>query len=350
MQVENRDLLHIRVYLGCLVGVVMVLILKELKTIFIPLALAVLLYFLFNGVMDRLLKWRVPRALGLVFLLVFLFVLCYFFGLLIYTGASAFINKFPAYSQTLARMLNSLFEQLRMPVVDVERFIADFDWSKSINTITSMLSSTLGSFAVFLGNLFLIIVFLMFMLAGRTAMEGRVGRAFATRRAVQMLEVLRSIEDKVQHYLLLKTLISLLTAVVGAGIMWLAGIDFVLFFALVIFLFNFIPNIGSIMATILPVLVGFLKFGLTLRVLLLAVGLSLTQMIIGNVVEPKVTGDNLDLSPIVILVSLILWGWMWGVIGMLLAVPLTVAIKIMMEQSPVLKPFSELMGAARPPL
>jgi len=343
--VENRDLLHIRIYLGCLLAVVVVMILRELKTIFIPLAMALLLYFLFNGVMDRLLRWHVPRVLGLLFLLVFLFVLCYFFGLLVYTGATAFIDKFPDYTQTLSSMLNSLFEQMRMPVVDVERFIADFDWSKSINTITSMISSTLGSFAVFLGNLFLVIVFLMFMLAGRSAMEGRVGRAFTENRATQMLFVLRAIEDKVQHYLLLKTLISLLTAVVGGVVMWFAGIDFVLFFALVIFLFNFIPNIGSILATILPVLVGFLKFGFSLRVLLLAVGLSLTQIVVGNVIEPKVTGHNLNLSPIVILVSLILWGWMWGVIGMLLAVPLTVSLKIIMEQSPMLKPYSELLSS-----
>jgi len=344
---ESRDLTHIRVYLGCMLAVVVVMILRELRTIFIPLAMALLLYFLFNGVMDRLLRWRVPRAAGLLFLLAFLFVLCYFFGLLVYTGASAFIDKFPAYSQTISDMLNRLFEQMRLPVVDVERFLADFDWTRSINTVTSMVSSTLGSFAVFVGNLFLVIVFLMFMLAGRTAMEGRVGRAFAERRAMSMLSVLNTIEDQVQHYLLLKTLISLMTAVVGGIVMWLAGIDFVLFFALTIFLLNFIPNIGSIVATIMPILMGFLKFGFSLRVLLLAVGLSLTQLLIGNVVEPMVTGENLNLSPIVILISLILWGWMWGVIGMLLAVPLTVAIKIIMEQSPMLRPYAELLSAGR---
>lgn len=342
---ENRDLTHIRLYLGCMLAVVVVMILRELRSIFIPLAMALLLYFLFNGVMDRLLRWRVPRVAGLLFLLVFLFVLCYFFGLLIYTGATAFIDKFPAYSQTISNMLNSLFEQMRMPVGDVERFLADFDWTRSINTITSMVSSTLGSFAVFVGNLFLVIVFLMFMLAGRTAMEGRVGRAFAEQKARSMFSVLNTIEDQVQHYLLLKTLISLMTAVVGGVVMWLAGIDFVLFFALTIFLLNFIPNIGSIVATIMPILMGFLKFGFSLRVLLLAVGLSLTQVLIGNVVEPMVTGENLNLSPIVILISLILWGWMWGVIGMLLAVPLTVAIKIIMEQSPMMKPYAELLSA-----
>jgi len=342
---ENRELTHIRLYLGCMLAVVVVMILRELRSIFIPLAMALLLYFLFNGVMDRLLRWRVPRVAGLLFLLAFLFVLCYFFGLLIYTGATAFIDKFPAYSQTISNMLNSLFERMRMPVGDVERFLADFDWTRSINTITSMVSSTLGSFAVFVGNLFLVIVFLMFMLAGRTAMEGRVGRAFAEQKARSMFSVLNTIEDQVQHYLLLKTLISLMTAVVGGVVMWLAGIDFVLFFALTIFLLNFIPNIGSIVATIMPILMGFLKFGFSLRVLLLAVGLSLTQLLIGNVVEPMVTGDNLNLSPIVILISLILWGWMWGVIGMLLAVPLTVAIKIIMEQSPMMKPYAELLSA-----
>ncbi len=344
---ENRDLFHIRVYLACLVFVVVVMILRELKTIFMPLALAGLLYFLFNGVIDRLVKMRVPRAVALTFLLVFLLFLSYFFGLLIYSGASSFITKFPAYSQSLGNILSQLFEQLRLPVVDVEQILSDLDWTKSINTLTSIVSTTLGSFAVFMGNLFMVILYLMFMLAGRSAMEGRVDRAFEAKRSGQLLSLLHSIEDKVQHYLLLKTGISLMTAVVGAGVMWLAGIDFVLFFALLIFLLNFIPNIGSIVATIFPIILGVLKFGFSLRVLIMALALSLTQLLIGNVVEPLVTGDNLDLSPMVILISLILWGWMWGVTGMILAVPLTVSLKIMMEQSPMLKPFSELMGSGR---
>ena len=208
---ENRDLFHIRVYLACLVFVVVVMILRELKTIFMPLALAGLLYFLFNGVIDRLVKMRVPRAVALTFLLVFLLFLSYFFGLLIYSGASSFITKFPAYSQSLGNILSQLFEQLRLPVVDVEQILSDLDWTKSINTLTSIVSTTLGSFAVFMGNLFMVILYLMFMLAGRSAMEGRVDRAFEAKRSGQLLSLLHSIEDKVQHYLLLKTGISLMT-------------------------------------------------------------------------------------------------------------------------------------------
>lgn len=344
---ENRDIFHIRVYLACLVFVVVVMVLRELKAIFMPLALAGLLYFLFNGVINRLVKMRVPRSLALAFLLLFLIILSYFFGLLIYSGTSSFINKFPAYSQSLGDMLSRLFEQLRLPVVDVEKIISGLDWTKSINTLTSVVSSTLGSFAVFMGNLFMVILFLMFMLAGRNAMEGRVGRAFEAKRSGQLLFLLRSIEDKVQHYLLLKSFVSLLTAIVGAVVMWLAGIDFVLFFALLIFLLNFIPNVGSIVATVFPIVLGLLKFGFSLRILVMALALSLTQLLIGNVLEPLVTGDNLDLSPMVILISLILWGWMWGVTGMILAVPLTVSLKIMMEQSPILRPFSELMGSGK---
>jgi predicted PurR-regulated permease PerM len=307
--------------------------------------MALLLYFLFNGVVKRLTYLKIPKFFIMFFLLLFIFIVFYFSGVLIFGGVSSFVQKFPAYSTKITAMATALWEQLKIPLGDVNQYIDHFDWGQPISALTTLLSRTFGSFAVFLGNLVLVIIFLMFMLAGRTALMLRVKRAFEEPQADRLIFIINSIENHVQHYLLIKIFVSLLTAVISGMIILAGGIDFVVFSALLIFVLNFIPNIGSIIATVFPVLIGLINYGLSIRVLLVGAGLIITQMIIGNVVEPKITGKNLNLSPIVILISLILWGWLWGITGMILAVPLTSAMKIIFEHIEVLKPLASLISA-----
>lgn len=345
MNSDNQDLSRIKIFLGFIVFVIMILILKELRTIFIPLCMALLLYFLFNGVVKRLTYLKIPKFLIMSFLLLFIFIVFYFSGVLIFGGVSSFVQKFPAYSTKITAMASALWEQIKIPLGDVNQYIDRFDWGQPISALTTLLSRTFGSFAVFFGNLVLVIIFLMFMLAGRTALMLRVKRAFEEPQADRVIYIINSIENHVQHYLLIKIFVSLLTAVISGMIIFAGGIDFVVFSAILIFVLNFIPNVGSIIATVFPVLIGLINYGLSLRVLLVGVGLVLTQMIIGNVVEPKITGKNLNLSPIVILISLILWGWLWGITGMILAVPLTSAMKIIFEHIEVLKPLASLISA-----
>jgi AI-2 transport protein TqsA len=344
---ETSDLTQIKIFVGFIAAVIVVIIFKELKSIFMPLCVALLLYFFFNGVVKRLLKLKVPKFFVLFFLLVFIFIMFYFLGVLIYSGVSSFIDKFPAYSDKITEMARDLFAQLKIPIADLNKYIDNIDWTKSIDTsaITKILSTTFGSFATFIGNLMLVLLFLMFMLAGRTALTGRITKAFDPNRADKIKYVINSIEDQVQHYLLIKTFVSFLTAVIG-GIILVAGrFDFVIFSALLIFVLNFIPNFGSVIATLFPILIGILKFGFSLRVLLVAVGLMVTQFVIGNIFEPMLTGKSLNLSPIVILISLIFWGYVWGIVGMMLAVPLTSAMKIFFENIPGLKPIADIISS-----
>ncbi|MEN8153379.1 MAG: AI-2E family transporter [Acidobacteriota bacterium] len=341
----NKDLIHLKLFTGFIASVIFVLIIKELKGIFIPFFLSLLLYFLFNGVVSRLLYFRIPKFIVLLFLLVFIFILLYFFGMLIYAGISSFVQQFPAYSAKISDLFTNLTKQLNIPISEVQSQLANFNWAKIIEKGTVILSTTFGSFASFLGNLFFIIIFLVFMLGGRDSLVSRVHQAFEEKRAKEMISIVKSIENQVQHYLVLKTFISFLTAVISGIIIYAGGLDFVLFSALLIFALNFIPNIGSIIATAFPILTGLIKFGFSLNVLLVALGLMLTQMIVGNVLEPKVAGKSLNLSPMVILISLIFWGYIWGIIGMILAVPLTSAIKIIFGHIEILKPLSRLISA-----
>lgn len=350
-KLENSDLFQVKLFVGFIATVIGVIILKELRSIFVPFFMALLLYFLFNGVVKRLLMLRVPMVFILVFLLVFIFIMFYFFGVLIYSGASSFISNFHTYSGRITELLRGLFDQLKIPIADVNKYLDSTNWTQSIDTsvITSVVSSTFGSFANFVGNLLLVLIFLMFMLAGRNTMTDRVHKAFEHSRADKIKFILNSIEDQVQHYLLIKSFISLLTGTLCAIIMLIGGMDFVIFSALLIFVLNFIPNIGSIIATLFPILMGVLKYGFSLRVFLVTGGLMLTQFIIGNVVEPKITGKSLNLSPIIIVISLIFWGYIWGIVGMMLAIPLTSALKIFFQNVPILHPLAELISAESKP-
>ncbi len=143
-------------------------------------------------------------------------------------------------------------------------------------------------------------------------------------------------------------MISLVTGVLVWGALHLIGVDFAVTWGAMAFILNFIPTVGSIVATVPPVLVSIVQFYpqpfypvLTLLVLLAI------QFTIGNVVAPKILGDQLNLSPVVVLLSLVFWGWLWGVVGALLSVPIASAIKIVCENIEPLRPISILMGSSK---
>ena len=140
------------------------------------------------------------------------------------------------------------------------------------------------------------------------------------------------IQTQIQKYFINKSLISLMTAAVGMAIIWLFGVDFVIVSGLLIFVLNFIPNIGSIIATLFPILVCLLQYGLGIRLVFVAALLTSTQMFFGNYFEPRLMGDRLNLTPIMILISLVFWGYVWGIVGMVLAVPISSAINIILKQ------------------
>lgn len=349
MDEKSHDLLTIKLLLGFIVAVMVVYILKLLSSLFIPLTVAMLLYFLFNNTVKKLTALKLPTSLVLIFLLIFIFVLLYLFGLLVYTGASSFVSEFPEYSQRITQLVNSTLVRLKIPLKDVESFIAEIDWRRALNSarITAIVTSTLGPFTSFMGNLVLVLLYLLFMLGGRKELSARI-RATARINEIQkekLINTVNSIENKIQNYLRIKTLVSIATAVLGGIILYLGDFDFIIFSALLIFVLNYIPNFGSIAATIFPVTLGLIKFGLCPRVILVAGALIAVQFLMGNVIEPIWTGRSLRLSPILILISLIFWGWVWGIIGMMLAVPMMSALKIICEQFGSLRTVALFMGS-----
>ena len=151
---------------------------------------------------------------------------------------------------------------------------------------------------------------------------------------------------QIQKYIFTKALISLTTSVIVSIVLALFGVDFILVWAVLTFVLNFIPNIGSVIAVILPTVMCLLQFGSVGYTGILALILVVVQNLIGNIIEPKIFGNRLGLNPIVILLSLLIWGYVWGIAGMILSVPLTAVLKIIFDSSDSknLKFFSHLMS------
>lgn len=146
--------------------------------------------------------------------------------------------------------------------------------------------------------------------------------------------LLSRIDQDVQTYFGVKTLISLTTAVLSYGVMRFVGLEFAEFWALLIFILNFIPTIGSILATIFPSLLALLQFESFAPFLILLIGITVVQQALGMLLEPNLMGHALNLSPLVVVISLFVWGMLWGIAGMFLCVPLTVILMIILANFP----------------
>jgi AI-2 transport protein TqsA len=344
---SGRGLFLLKIFFAFITAVFFIFILKELRLIFIPFFIALFLYFMLNDTVYRLKKYKIPKTVIMIILLLVIFCCLFLFGLLIFTGTSSFIDYFPAYSEKITQLIKSLLASLKLPLLDVKQYIANIDWEKTFNPaqITGIVSGTLGNFTGFIGNLMLVLLLLMFMLGEKVPMLTRIARALSKERGKELQRIVSTIDSRVQHYLFIKTLMSAATAALAALILLVGRVDFIIFSALLIFFFNFIPTFGSLIGTIFPVLIAFLRYGFCLRLVLITLSLMVMQFVMGNVFEPQVMGRNLNLSPIVILLSLIFWGWLWGVVGMFLAVPITSALKIIFENIPALKPLAAAMSA-----
>ncbi len=186
------------------------------------------------------------------------------------------------------------------------------------------------------------------MLLGKPYFQSKIERAFPDSQGETVNRVTVSIASQISRYLYIKLMLSLLTGALVWGVLRVMGVDFPITWAVLAFLLNFIPTVGSIVATVPPVLLALVQFypNLWMAGAVLLV-LALIQQVIGNFVEPKLMGENLNLSPVVILLSLVFWGWLWGITGALLSVPIAAAIKIVCENIEMLQPISVLMGSGK---
>ena len=199
--------------------------------------------------------------------------------------------------------------------------------------------------AAFAGNFGIILIYVVFLLAEQSSFDGKLRALFPDDAHCEDVRgLLHRMQVQIQTYLAIKTLMSVATGAISFVILFAVGVDFAAFWGFVIFLLNYIPTIGSLLGIVLPALLTLVQFPTFGPFFVVLAGIGLTQIVIGNVVEPKLMGTQLNISPLVVILSLALWGSIWGVAGMFLCVPLMVILMIAFAYFEKTRPIAILLS------
>jgi AI-2 transport protein TqsA len=335
---KNRLLIGLLAILA-LIAVGMVL--KAAKTVILPLMIAWLLSYIFTPIIRILYRAKIPTALAVVFVLIILLGICFLGGVLIHERISTFAKEYPKYQERFSEIADALTSGIRLST-DIFK---DIPIGERIGRFFVRFS---GSLMSFVSNLIMVFIFLGFMLMAKPYFQFKIKKAFSPDQAGRVTHIIESISRQIGGYLILQFFISLLTGVLVWVALSIIGVDFAGTWGVLAFILNFIPTVGSIIASILPILVATVQFFPNYwPPIICLLSLLSIQMVMGNVVSPKVLGDRLNMSPVAILLSLLFWGWLWGIIGALLSVPFTAAIMIVCENIEPLRPISIMMGSGK---
>ena len=249
-----------------------------------------------------------------------------------------FSNVYGLYSDKLIDGITHFMTALSVPT----EAIKNFNWLELLRDNAKNISAFVIAFA---SKFVMTFVFLMFMMLEAPFLEAKIDRAFG-KSSKRVKNILETISEQVSRYLGTLTLISLATGICAWFVLTVLDVRLAAGWGVLTFLLNFIPTVGSIIATIPPVVMAMIQFSPGFfKPFLVLVSLTAIQVTIGNIITPKVVGDRLGVSPVVILLSLLLWGMIWGIPGALLSVPIVSIIKIVCENFPSLRSIAILIGS-----
>jgi len=303
-----------------------------------PLVLGVMVWYLiyvFKTYTRRIKirKRQLPEWLQTTLAFVFIFLVTYGIVEMVSYNLELILNRAPVYVENARPMLKSIqtiegFEHAQERLIEK---IGDFDFRPLITGFLNGISS-------FAGNIVLIIIYVGFLLAEQKFFGKKLQLIFQeSKQGSSYATILQEVNSAVQKYVLVKTQMSLLTGLLSYFILLAFGVDFPILWAFLIFLFNYIPYIGSLIATLLPAVFAifqFQSFGIFIWVFL---AIEVVQVSVGNVLEPKVMGRTLNLSPLGVLLALAFWGIIWGILGMIISVPITSILVITASRIPNLR-------------
>lgn len=321
-----------------LTGLALAAAMAEFSRVLIPFVLALLLTYSLAPIIDAQRRWlRLPRSVAIFNTIILGCAMLVLVGL--------FINSLVRQISGSTERYRAQINQLLIRITDwlPEGIVPEGDSLTSLlklpgASVTGLVSGAMSGVMNVVSNGILVLIFMIFLIAGRRA-DPPPG------------SVLHDIERQTKRYVSTMVLTSGLTGVLVGLTLWLLGVEFAIMFGFLAFLLNFIPNIGSVIATLLPVPVAILspELGTAAKVAAIAIPGGI-QFLIGNLVQPKVMGQSLDLHPVVVLIALIFFGIIWGIVGMFLATPITAVLRILLDKLDYTRPMANLMSGKLVPM
>lgn len=306
-----------------------------LRTVMIPFVLALFIAFGLTPFIDLQMRYvRLPRWAAVMGTMILGFVILSVIGVLVSTSVSQLSANAGRYQAQIDQLVRRLAATLPLERLGIDAQTALNPLSKiPVESVGGFFMGITNAILGILSQSLLVMVFLLFMLIGGTG------------SALPADSVWNEVGVRIQRYIFAKVLVSAVTGALVSSVLAILGVDLSLVFGLFAFMLNFIPNVGSVIATLLPLPVVLVSPDISATVAVLAIAIpAVIQLVIGNVVEPRVMGTSLDLHPVAILLALILWGVLWGIVGMLLATPITAVMKILFEKMEITAPLGRLLA------
>ena len=343
----SRQIRNVLVFCGV---ILFLYVLKIAHEVTLPLVVALFLFCFASPVMDRLVRLKVPNAIAIFIVLAIIVVIFISFAYVIYLMVNMLIGRLDYYAYRVAFMDRTLSAFLSEYLEDIPKdysFLSslNFDW---LSIAKSWLASISSKVMAILSDAMLIFVTVLFLLLERTTFLPKIMVAFPRDKGSRLMAMLGRVTKQVSKYLFLKTIISAVTGVLFYFAALAVKLDFALVWGVLAFVLNFIPTIGSIIVTALTILMALIQFFPDpVPVIAVAFMTVAIEMVVGNIIDPRLQGVQLNISPFAILVSLSLWGYIWGIVGMFLAVPLMSIIQITCAIIPSLRPVAVLLSSGK---
>ncbi len=296
------------------------------KGIILPLILAIFLWFIIKEIREFMDKasWvetKIPRWIKTVLASVTILFIIGLISNLIISNVQGLYDEIPKYQVNLEKVSAKIETKFGLNIGEnINNFIGEIN-------LTSIGKNLLDSFSELFSSTFMILLYLIFILMEETSFLNKLKAVYEKPNEFEEVNTLLiEIDKSLSKYISIKTLLSIITAVLSYIVLKLIGIDFAFFWAACIFILNFIPSIGSLIATLFPAIMALVQYGGTdfTPFILVVVFVGAIQLLVGNFLEPKMMGNSLNISSLVVILSLSIWGAIWGIIGMVLSVPITV--------------------------
>lgn len=340
------------VLLGIVAVVLVCAALREARAVIIPLVFAWMLAQLLSPMIVFFAKRRVPAGLAISLALTVLLFIVYWTTAFVSVSAASFLKSLPEYKKQVGVIVGDIISWTSTRFGSMSNEAINQEVRKELlamlGAVMQIMGDMVGALTKILANLVLVFIILAFMLLGRPYGDMKIRQAFAPETARRVGRILGTISNQLSHYLSMQFLISLATGLLVWVTCRLVGLEAAATWGALAFFLNFIPTVGSILAGVPPVLLALLQFYPGIGpALIILVAVVVINQVLGNIVAPKVMGDKLNLSPVAILLSVMFWGWLWGIAGAFLSVVIACSIKIVCENIPLLHPLSVMMASGK---
>jgi len=335
----TKDTNSLNIILFLIFLVIFFYILYIWSNLIIPFIIAVFFSFAIIWLSDFYKKFKLPAFFSMIFSLWTYIFIFWLIWKLINTNVQDLIILLPTYQQKILSIINSIISYLNIPKsTDISMLLQKID-------ITHFFTSLVWAITYIFSSTWIIFFYVVFILLEYRYFWEKLNLMISdSLKRKKTMEIIEKIKFDIKSYFVIKTIVSLITAILSYFIMIVFKLDFAIFWAFLIFILNFIPSIWSIIAVFFPVTLSLIQFDTYYPFLFITVWLTLIQVLMWNIIEPKFMWNRLNLSPLVIILSLSFWWLLWWIIWMILSVPLIIIINIILSKFDSTRPIAILLS------